>query len=455
MEKITVEELVARSRAAQEQFAFATQAQVDAAAKAVCKVVYDHQEELGKLAAEETRMGNVPDKIAKCRNKSALIWNSIKNRKSVGVINRLETQRMLEIAKPMGVVASVVPSTNPVVTPMSNAAFALKCRNSVIFTPHPRAIKCTQLLVKMFREEMKKLGFPEDLILMVDEVSNEESFRLMSACDIVVATGGMGMVKAAYSCGKPAFGVGQGNVQCIVDDNVDLEEAAKKIIAGRIFDNGLICLGEQTVFVPEGKLGDFVAAMERNGAYYVDDEATLDKVREAVFPNGGAISRDIVGLNAEQCAKVIGIDVPAGTRILVCRAKGPGHADVLCREKMCPIISVLPYHTFEQGVDMMLQNLDYEGKGHSIGIHSKNPEHVEYAAEKCPVSRVVVNQPVGTTGGGSPTNGFTPTTTLGCGSWGNNSFSGNFDMVHLMNITRVGYPLDESYLPDTDKAWED
>ena len=455
MEKITVEELVARSRAAQEQFAFATQAQVDAAAKAVCKVVYDHQEELGKLAAEETRMGNVPDKIAKCRNKSALIWNSIKNRKSVGVINRLETQRMLEIAKPMGVVASVVPSTNPVVTPMSNAAFALKCRNSVIFTPHPRAIKCTQLLVKMFREEMKKLGFPEDLILMVDEVSNEESFRLMSACDIVVATGGMGMVKAAYSCGKPAFGVGQGNVQCIVDDNVDLEEAAKKIIAGRIFDNGLICLGEQTVFVPEGKLGDFVAAMERNGAYYIDDEATLDKVREAIFPHGGPISRDIVGLTAEQCAKVIGLDVPAGTRIIVCRAKGPGKADVLCREKMCPIISILPYTTFEQGVDMMLQNLDYEGKGHSIGVHSNDPKHVEYAAEMCPVSRVVVNQPVGTTGGGSPTNGFTPTTTLGCGSWGNNSFSGNFDMVHLMNITRVGYPLDESYLPDTDKAWED
>ena len=455
MKKRTIEELVALSRAAQSQFASATQEQADAAAKAVCKVVYDHQEELGKLAAEETRMGCIADKVAKCRNKSALIWNSIKNRKSVGVINRLETRRMLEIAKPMGVVASVVPSTNPVVTPMSNAAFSLKCRNSVIFTPHPRAIQCTQLLVKLFRAELKKLGFPEDLILMVDEVSNDESFRLMSACDIVVATGGMGMVKAAYSCGKPAFGVGQGNIQCIVDKGVDLDDAAKKIISGRIFDNGLICLGEQTTFVPEDEMAAFVEVLKKNGAYYIDDEPTLDKVREAIFPHGGAISRDIVGLTAEQCAKVIGLDVPAGTRIIVCRAKGPGRADVLCREKMCPIMSVLPYNTFEQGVDMMLQNLDVEGKGHSIGIHSNDPQHVEYAAEKCPVSRVVVNQPVGTTGGGSPTNGFTPTTTLGCGSWGNNSFSGNFDMVHLMNITRVGYPLDESYLPDVSKAWED
>lgn len=247
----TVEELVLRSRAAQEQFAFATQEEADAAARAICKVIYDNAEMLGPMAAEETRLGSVADKITKCRMKSALIWNSLKGKKSVGIINRIEDRRMIEIAKPMGVVASIVPSTNPVVTPMSNAAFALKTRNSVIFAPHPRAVKCTKLLVDMFRTELAKLGFPEDLVLGLKQVSIEDSGRLMSSADVIVATGGMGMVKAAYSSGKPAFGVGAGNVQCIVDRDVDLADAVSKIIIGRSFDNGLICLGEQTAFVPE------------------------------------------------------------------------------------------------------------------------------------------------------------------------------------------------------------
>lgn len=451
---LTVEELVVRSKAAQKQFEFATQEQADAAAKAICKVVYDHQQELGKLAAEETRMGKVEDKIAKCRNKSSQIWTSIKDRKSVGVINRLEDKRMLEIAKPMGVVASIVPSTNPVVTPMSNAAFALKCRNSVIFAPHPRAVKCTKLLVELFRAELAKLGLPEDLVLGLEHVSNEDSALLMSSADVVVATGGMGMVKAAYSSGKPAFGVGQGNVQTIVDRDADLGEAAEKIIIGRSFDNGLICLGEQTAFIPEEKYDAFVEEFRKHGGYYIDDDATADQLRECIFPHGGDISRDVVGLTAEQVAKLVGLEVPAGTRVLATKAKAIAQGDVLCREKLCPVLALMPYGAFEEGVAMMVQNLEYEGKGHSIGIHSNTPEHVEYAATQCSVSRVVVNQPSGTTGGGSPTNGFTPTTTLGCGSWGNNSFSGNFDMVHLMNITRVGYPLDQSWLTDPELAWQ-
>ncbi|RGU94575.1 aldehyde dehydrogenase family protein [Clostridium sp. AF15-17LB] len=450
----TVDELVLRSKAAQEQFAFASQEEADAAARAICKVIYDNAEMLGPMAAEETRLGSVADKITKCRMKSALIWNSLKGKKSVGIINRIEDRRMIEIAKPMGVVASIVPSTNPVVTPMSNAAFALKTRNSVIFAPHPRAVKCTKLLVDMFRTELAKLGFPEDLVLGLEQVSIEDSGRLMSSADVIVATGGMGMVKAAYSSGKPAFGVGAGNVQCIVDRDVDLADAVSKIIIGRSFDNGLICLGEQTAFVPEEKFDAFIEEMERQGCCYVAEPAHVEKLREGIFPGGGAISRDVVGLTAEQVAANIGLDVPEGTRVIAAKASALGHGDVLCREKMCPVLTVYPYGTFEEGVAMMVENLNCEGKGHSIGIHSNTPEHVEYAAIQCSVSRVIVNQPAGTTGGGSPTNGFTATTTLGCGSWGNNSFSGNLDYVHLMNITRVGYPYDESYLPDPELAWQ-
>ena len=376
---MTVKELIARSKAAQAEFAFATQEQADAAAKAICKVVYDNAEKLGPMAAEESRMGSEQDKIAKCRNKSALIWESLKGKKSCDIINRIEERRMIEVAKPVGVVASIIPSTNPVVTPMSNGAFALKCRNSVIFAPHPRAVKCTKLLVEMFRAELKKLGLPEDLVQGLEEVSNDLTSELMSAADMVVATGGMGMVKAAYSSGKPAIGVGQGNVQCIIDEDADI---------------------------------------------------------------------------ADQVSDEIGLGAPKGTRVLFAKAKALGAGDVLCREKLCPVIAYMTYKTFKEGVAMMETNLDHEGKGHSIAVHSNTPENVEYAAIRCCVSRVVVNQPSGTTGGGSPTNGFTPTTTLGCGTWGNNSFAGNLNYEQFINITRVGYPFDESYLPDTDKAFE-
>lgn len=450
---VTVEELVARSRAAQKKFEFVTQEQADAAARAICKVVYDNAEMLGKLAAEDTRMGNVNDKIAKCRNKSALIWNDLKDKKSVGVIRDLKEQRMLEIAKPMGVVASLIPSTNPVVTPMSNAAFALKTRNSVIFSPHPRTTKCVKTLTEMFRAELAKLGFPEDLVLGVEDATIENSALLMSEADVTVATGGMGMVKAAYSSGKPALGVGQGNVQCIVDDDVDLAEAAGKVIAGRSFDNGLICLGEQCVFVPRGKYDAFVEEMKKQGAHYIDDPETVEKLRRGLFPDG-AFSRVVVGRSAAGVAEGIGVEgVPEDARVLAVPAAATGAGDDLCREKLCPVIAMMPYDTFEQGVAMMVENLEHEGKGHSICVHSNDPEHVQYAAIQCSVSRVVVNQPSGTTGGGSPTNGFVPTTTLGCGSWGNNSFSGNLSYFHLMNITRVGYPYEESALPDLEQAW--
>ncbi len=452
-QELLVEELVERARKAQKQIEFITQEQADAAAKAICKVVYDNCEMLGKMAAEESRMGSIEDKITKCRMKSSLIWHSIKDRKSVGIINKNDDLRITEVAKPMGVVASVIPSTNPVVTPMSNGAFAMKTRNAVIFSPHPRAVECTKLLVKMFREELKKLGLPEDLILSIEQPTVEHSAKLMSEADVIVATGGMNMVHAAYSSGKPAFGVGAGNVQCIVDEDADLDKAAALITLGRTFDLGLICLGEQTVFVPQAKYDAFIKALEAQKGYYISEEAEVEKIREGLFPQGGPISRDVVGMTAPTVAKVIGVSVPDDTRMIVVPGKEVGHGDVLCREKMCPVLTVMPYDTFENGVAMMRENLEAEGKGHSISIHSHTPANVEYAAEKCPVSRVVVNQPAGTTGGGSPTNGFTPTTTLGCGSWGNNSFSGNFDFVHLLNISRIGYPLDESYLPDPASVW--
>ncbi len=450
---LTVEALVARSQVAQAQFAFASQQQADAAARAICKVVYDNAATLAALAVTETRMGNVADKISKCRMKPALIWQSIKDKKSVGVIARNDARRTFDIAKPMGVVASIIPATNPIVTPMSNAAFALKTRNAVIFAPHPRAVDCTRRLVAMFRAELEKLALPADLVLGLESVSIDNSAQLMSAADVIVATGGANLVKAAYSSGKPALGVGVGNVQCIVDRDVDVADAAGKILLGRSFDNGLICLSEQTVFVHQSQLSAFIREMEKQGAYSVNGTEHAQRLRETLFPGGGAINRDVVGQNAEQVAARAGLEVPRGTRVIMVQVPEVGPREVLCREKMCPVLAVMPYPTFAEGVAMMVENLNCEGKGHSIAVHSATPANVEYAAIQCAVSRVIVNQPAGTSGGGSPTNGFTATTTLGCGSWGNNSFSGNLSFEHLMNITRVGYPLQQSWLPDPDGIW--
>ena len=449
--------LVARARTAQAILNDYTQEQVD---KLVAMIAYEMtrlpvRQALSDLALAETELGDIPSKLAKIETKVKGVYNDIKHEKTVGIVERDEAKGLVRIKKPAGVIGALIPSTQPEMIPITATEMGIKTRNATIFAPHPRAVKCTKLLVEMFRAELKKLGLPEDLVLGLEEVSNDLTSELMSAADMVVATGGMGMVKAAYSSGKPAIGVGQGNVQCIIDEDADIADAVGKIIIGRAFDNGLICLGEQTVFVPEDKEAEFVAEMKKQGGYLVEGEENVDKLREGLFPGGGAFSRVVVGMFADQVSDEIGLGAPKGTRVLFAKAKALGAGDVLCREKLCPVIAYMTYKTFKEGVAMMEANLDHEGKGHSIAVHSNTPENVEYAAIRCCVSRVVVNQPSGTTGGGSPTNGFTPTTTLGCGTWGNNSFAGNLNYEQFINITRVGYPFDESYLPDTDKAFED
>ena len=267
--------MVEKARVAQQAIFDYSQAQVDALAKAVAKIVYDRADELAKMAAEETRMGVYEHKIKKNLGKARILWNHIKDKKSVGIIATHEDTGIVEIAKPLGVIACVTPCTNPIVTPMCNAMYAFKARNAVIISPHPRAKKCNRYLVDLFREALVELGAPADLIQTIDEPTNEKTAELMKACDVVVSTGGMGIVKAAYSSGKPALGVGVGNVQTIVDRDIDFNEAAGKIIEGREFDNGIICSGEQTVIIHRQDYDTMIAALTANGAYCVDDPAVV------------------------------------------------------------------------------------------------------------------------------------------------------------------------------------
>ncbi|NLG37146.1 MAG: aldehyde dehydrogenase family protein [Clostridiales bacterium] len=447
-----IEEMVARSRAAQRAIESWTQRQADAAVRAVAKAVYDNAEPLARMAVDETRMGVYEHKVAKNRGKARIIWMSLKNRQSVGVLSRDPVTGVTEVAKPMGVVAAVTPCTNPIVTPMCNAMFALKCRNSIIIAPHPRAKACARAVVDLFNKALAGLGAPEHLIEVIDEPTVELTNLLMKSADVVIATGGMGMVRAAYSSGKPSFGVGAGNVQCIVDRGMDPADVAAKVVAGRIFDNGIICSAEQTLIAHEDDFAALRAAFESEGTVFVTRENEKSRLREAIFP-GGVVNKRLVGQPVSAVADAAGITIPEGTRMLLAMADGPGRADILSREKMCPVVAGYTYKTFKEAVDIAALNLEEEGKGHSVAIHSNDRARLGYAAERLPVSRLLVNQICATMNGGSFFNGFTPTTTLGCSSWGNNSISENLDFTHLMNITRIGEHRPDNPVPSDEEIW--
>ena len=451
--KAYISEYIARARKAQAIFEKMSQEEMDAAVKAIGKVVYDNAEFLAELAVTETGMGNIPDKILKNKNKSKMIWNNLKDKKTKGVIERDEATGITKVAKPIGVVAAITPSTNPNVTPMGNSMFALKGGNAIIITPHHKAIGCSTKTVEMMNAALAKLGMPEHLIQILGIQSRENTKNLISMADIVIATGGMGMVHAAYSSGKPALGVGVGNVQCIIDRDVDLKEAVPKIATGRAFDNGIICAGEQTVICPKEQLDEVLLEFEKSNAYVIKNKEEGDALRNAMFEDG-AMSRHAIGQSAKDVARLAKIAVPDDTKLIVVVADGVGAQDILSKEKMCPVISVYPYDDFEEAIRIAEENLEVEGKGHSVSIHSNNIKNIELAGERICVSRLLVNQICAYNAGGSFYNGLAPTNTLGCGSWGNNSISENLDYKHLINVSRIAYHMPDTYVPTDEEIWK-
>ncbi|WP_291569792.1 aldehyde dehydrogenase family protein [Clostridium sp. UBA4548] len=453
MEKNNLDLMIEKGRTAQKEFECFSQSQVDMIVKAIGKVIYDRAEELAKMAIEETGMGVYNHKVLKNKGKAKAIWNNLKDKKSVGIIEEDIENAIIKVAKPIGVVGAVTPCTNPIVTPMCNSMFALKGRNSIIVAPHPRAKKCAKYVVELFNKEITKLGAPDNLIQVIEEPSIELTNELMKKADVIVATGGMGMVKAAYSSGIPAFGVGAGNVQCIIDRDVNLEEVVPKIITGRTFDNGIICSGEQSIIAPKENYKEIIDEFKKKGAYYVEDEAEIDKFAKVLFLNG-SINGKIVGQSVNFIGDLAGVSIPEGTKVIVLKARGCGQDDILCKEKMCPVMVSFEYDTFEEAIKIAQSNLNVEGKGHSCAIHSNNIENIKFAGVMLTISRLVVNQPSSTSAGGALYNGFAPTTTLGCGSWGNNSISENLDYKHLINVSRIGLYNKEAYIPSDEEIWE-
>ena len=441
--------LLDNSRTAFEEMKKCTQGEVDLMCRVINKAVSDNAEELAKLAIEETGMGNEESKVIKNTTMGSGVWLTMKNKKSVGIIKRDEEKGLVYVAHPKGVIASVSPITNPTITPLGNAMLAIKGRNTIIVSPHPRAKRTTTKTVEYMNKALAEINAPKHIIQIVEDPSIEATQSLMAAADVVVATGGMGMVKAAYSSGKPAFGVGQGNVQAVIDrDYDDLDLAAQFIVMGRSFDNGVICACNQSAIVHKSKKEDMIKALQKSGAYYIENPAEVDKVRNALFKDG-RLQADIIGKSAYDIARKAGLDIPKETSVLVVLTESKGKEDLLCGEKLCPVLILTTYDEFKEGVEIAKANLLYQGAGHTAVIHSNDNEKIEYAAVELPVGRLLVNVPGIAAGGGGLFTNLNPTPSLGCGSWGGNSISENLTYEHLLNIATVAYPRKDA--PPTDE----
>ena len=439
--------LVKRAKAAQKEFERTAldQLTIDKVVRAIGKTVYDNREELAMDAHNETKYGTPQMKVSKIVATTTSQWNIMRGHKSFGYIKNLRNEPGVRVmAKPMGVVGCVMPSTNPIITIAANGMMSIKCRNACIIAPHPSAKNVSLKTVNMIRKEFEALGAPADLIQVIEPeyCSIAATDELLKQCDVNIATGGPGMVKAVYSCGRPGFGVGQGNCQEIIcDDFEDLDRMAMLAINNRSYDNGVPCTSEQTMHVPAALEEKFLAAMEKNGAYVIKDAGKIDELRKVVFPDGEHINRDVVGRSPQVVGKMVGLEVPAECKTLLCKYTGCAEEDVLSKEILFPFIRYVTYTDFKATVAAAVANLEMEGAGHNSCIWTNDAEKIEYAANLLPVSRFQINQtPFGIN------NGMPTTSTLGCGSWGNNSISENLAWYHLMNTTRVTVTLPKKRL---------
>lgn len=451
----TIKTLLEKAKKAQAEFETFTQEQVDAVVKALGKSIFDNAKVLAEEAVAETGMGNVESKIRKQQGVAMSHWDYVKDKRTVGVIEEDPIAQVATYAKPLGIIACITPTTNPTSTVCGNGMYALKSRNAMIVAPHPRSKKTTAHGVRIAREAIAQAGGPADLLQVIEEPSIVLTQALMAACDATIATGGPAMVKSAYSSGRPSFGVGPGNVQSVMDRGCQefYEEYAKNTILCRTTDNGIQCTAEQCLHLSVEEKDRIIDLFVKNGAFLVEDEAALERIRAALFTDG-AINIKLVGKTAPELATMFAIDAPAEVKILLLKGKGTADVDVLCKEKLCPLITYLPYENFEEAIARARANLLHEGAGHSAILFSKDQAHVDHAAKMLPVGRLSINTANVVAGGNTPMIGYNPTISLGCGSWGNNSVSENITYRHLMNVTKVGTIRKDAKPFDPAEVWK-
>ncbi len=435
----TLETAIERARKAQEKFGHYTQEQVDKIFYAAAKAGAENRIELAELSVSETGMGVMEDKVIKNQYASEYIYNAYKNTKTCGVIERSESEGLVKIAEPIGVVAAVIPTTNPTSTAIFKILLALKTRNAVILSPHPRAKRATAKAAKVLYEAAVKAGAPEDIIACIEEPSIGMTTLLMKESDIVLATGGPAMVKSAYSSGKPAIGVGAGNTPVILHSSCDIKLAVNSIIHSKTFDNGVICASEQAV-IADKKIADKVKTeFTERGCYFLSEEEK-DLLRSTMIING-SLNAAIVGQNAVKIAKLAGISVPEGTKILIGEVDSADESEEFSREKLSPILAFYKSENFDKALDIADSLVKSGGYGHtsSIFINEREAKDDLYKFNsRMKTSRILVNSPASQGAIGDLYNfRLTPSLTLGCGSWGGNSVSENVGIMHLLNVKTV------------------
>ena len=425
-------------RRAQREFAKFTQEQVDHIFFEAAMAANKARIPLAKMAVEETGMGVVEDKVIKNHYASEYIYHAYRNTKTVGVLEEDPAFGIKKIAEPIGLVAAVIPTTNPTSTAIFKALLCLKTRNAILISPHPRAKKCTAEAARIVYEAAVKAGAPEGIIGCIEFPSLELTGELMHEADIILATGGPGMVHAAYSSGKPALGVGAGNTPVIIDESADIKLAVNSIIHSKTFDNGMICASEQSVTVLDGIYDEVRAEFERRGCYFLKGDE-LDKVRHTILING-ALNAKIVGQSAHTIAQLAGVDVPEETKILIGEVESVELSEEFAHEKLSPVLAMYHAKDFDEALDKAEKLVCDGGHGHtaSLYIHPAQKEKIMKHAERMEACRIVINTPSSFGGIGDLYNfKMAPSLTLGCGTWGGNSVSENVGVKHLLNVKTV------------------
>jgi sulfoacetaldehyde dehydrogenase len=447
--------LMERARAAQKVLETYTQEQVDelVTALAWAGVEPGNAGKISTKAVEESKLGYYDAKYGKLQKKIRGALRDIKHMKTVGVIEEDKARGLIKIAKPVGVIGAIVPCTNPEATPFIKAMFAIKARNAVVFSPHPRSKETNKLIVDIMHDVFRKYGAPEDLVLTVEQVSIDTSNEVMKQCDLVVATGGSPMVKAAYSSGKPAYGVGVGNAVIVVDETADIADAAHKIKLSKTFDYATSCSAENSLVVQEEVYDDLLKALRGEGGYLVNAEEKA-KLQEAMWPDGSHLNTKIVAQPASAIAQVAGIKISSDHSFFIVEETGVGKAHPFSGEKMSVVVTLYKYKNFADAIIKVNEITGYMGKGHSCGIHSTSDEHILELSLNTKTSRVMVRQPQCYANSGDWVNGMPFTLTLGCGTWGGNISSENISLKHFYNTTWVAYPIPEQ-IPSDEELFGD
>ena len=442
-EKQYAQELLQKARAAMKAIEDYDQARIDRLCQAVGWATANEETftRLAHMGVEESGLGDWEGRPNK-RFKIIGILRDALRQKSIGVIEEIPEKGITKYGKPAGVIACLVPSTNPALTPPGNGIYALKCKDAIIFSPHPRTKNTSYETVRIMREVLKKQGAPEDLFQSVERPSIPLSQELMSICDLTIATGGAAMVKAAYSSGKPAYGVGAGNSTMVIDETADIEEAARNTRMSKTSDNGSGCSADGNLLVETSLYDRFLVQLQKEGGYLATEEEKK-LLETAMWDSEGHRTFETVARPAAKIAEIAGFTIPEDKKFIIVKEDKIGKEHLFSSEKLCPVLAIFKYSGFETALEMVKQIYEVGGKGHSCGIYSFNEEHIHQLALIAPVSRTMVRQPQSKANAGSFTNGMPMTSSLGCGTWGGTITSENVSLKHYMNVTWVSRPIPE------------